>query len=161
MIGTTPRPPRGSRSVIPNRSNAAPPEPRRAPANLLRSLRLPAIALFALASLLGLPGCGPKKANTPRWVVYYGQNAAPEELTGDDVVVVDPNDKGAIAPLRKGGAKVLAYLSLGELNASRATFARAQHEGLLARGYDGLFLDTLESALHLQTRDAARYAGMQ
>lgn len=179
---------------MPNRSNTAPLRPRRTCANPLRALRLPTIALIPLALLLSLFGCGPKKATAPRWVVYYGQNAAPEELTGYDVVVVDPNYKGEIAPLRRAGAKVLAYISLGELNASRATFARAQREGLLleenpnwpgawlvdvrlpgwrklvveerakellARGYDGLFLDTLESALHLQTRDAARYAGMQ
>lgn len=31
---------------------------------------------------------------------------------------------------------------------------------LIAKGFDGLFLDTLDSALHLETLDAARFAGM-
>jgi len=92
------------------------------------------------------------------------------------------------------GAKVLAYLSLGEINEQRQEFAQAKSlqllleanpnwpgawavdirdarwravivqtvaPALLARGFDGLFLDTIDSSLWLETREPGRFSGMK
>lgn len=60
----------------------------------------------------------------------------------------NPNWKGAwLADIRKPGWQ---RLIVDEMAAT-----------LVARGFDGLFLDTLDSPLHLETTDSVRYAGMQ
>ncbi len=149
-----------------------------------RSLCYAWLATFGLASCSAAP---------KSWVVFYGVDAPPELMQGHDVVVVDPGYKGDIQLLKARGAKVLAYVSLGEVAERRAHFAQAKARGLLvtenpnwpgawmvdlrspdwhrlvidhltpkllARGFDGLFLDTIDSALHLERTRPATHAGM-
>lgn len=159
----------------------------------LRWLRASAIARWCWLGICGAAlflACSSQPRN---WVAYYGTDLPPHELRGFDVVVVDPEYRGAIAPLQADGAKVLAYLSLGEINASRPQFANAKSAGvllqenpnwpgawmvdirkpewhaiaedmaaaLLAQGFDGLFLDTVDSPLHLEATDPKQFAGMK
>jgi len=139
--------------------------------------------------------CAAACSSPPRtWVAFYGADTPPELLQDYGVVVVDSAFQGSIAPLKRNNAKILAYISLGEMNVQRAQFAAAQAQGLLlvenpnwkgawmvdvrderwhklvvddmappliARGFDGFFLDTIDSALHLEETDAVRYAGMR
>lgn len=59
----------------------------------------------------------------------------------------NPNWKGAwFADIRKTGWQELVVDEMAT--------------AILTRGFDGLFLDTLDSALHLETTDPKRYAGM-
>ncbi len=146
---------------------------------------------LTVAAALLLAGCstGPKN-----WVAYYGADAPPEVMQGFDLVVVDPGYRGSITTLKARGAKVLAYLSIGEIAKHHKAFIRAQQAGLLLRenvnwkgawvvdvrdprwqqlvveelatallrrGFDGLFLDTIDSPLHLGHTEAARFPGMK
>jgi hypothetical protein len=102
--------------------------------------------------------------------IYYGQGALPT-LARYKRVVVQPGHFGAdkVQWLQQRGVQVLAYLSLGEVEATDAVWAtgayrpewntqvvdltsphwRAQVHDQVLRGkgvFDGFFLDTLESA---------------
>ncbi len=138
--------------------------------------------------------CGGPQRPPERWTVFYGVEAPPELLHGHDIVVLDPGYRGDLGAVRSKGAKVLAYLSLGELNRQRETFGAAERAGVLvrenpnwpgafvvdlrhpawtaiavqemalplqARGFDGLFLDTLDSALALEREAPDNYRGMR
>ena len=134
-------------------------------------------------------------SSPPRtWVAFYGTDTPPELLQDYGVVVVDSAFLGNVAQLGRHKAKVLAYISLGELNAQRPQFEAARQKGLflqenptwkgawmvdirderwhalvldelapplLARGFDGFFLDTVDSALNLEDRDPVKFAGMR
>ena len=134
-------------------------------------------------------------SSPPRtWVAFYGTDTPPELLQNYGVVVVDSAFLGNVAQLKRNKAKVLAYISLGELNAQRPQFEAARQKGLLlqenptwkgawmvdirderwhalvldelappllARGFDGFFLDTVDSALNLEDRDPVKFAGMR
>jgi len=161
--------------------------------------------LLAAALALGLGGAtapsGGALAAAPvrplagirTWVVYYG--TAPEaaaELARFDVVVIDPHGHPPLATVKRHGALVLAYLSLGEVNTSHPEFTGiaaepwvlapnprwpdARRVDVRAEGYqrwlldraapaalggpvNGLFLDTVDSALDLERADPTRYAG--
>lgn len=141
-----------------------------------------------------LAACAGKPVVQPTWAVYYGVDAPPELLQGYQLVVLDPGFTGDLAAVKAKGAKVLAYLSLGEINEQRQEFAQARSmqllleanpnwpgawavdirdprwravivqtvaPALLARGFDGLFLDTIDSSLWLETREPARFSGMK
>lgn len=150
-----------------------------------------------LLLLLALPllACSPHALVQPHsWVAFYGTDAPPELLQDFAVIVVDSGFLGKVAPLKAKKSTVLAYISLGELNAQRAQFAEAQKMGLLvlenpnwpgawmvdvrdprwhalvvdvlasplmARGFDGFFLDTVDSALNLEQQDPQKYKGMR
>ncbi|MBP0465234.1 endo alpha-1,4 polygalactosaminidase [Roseomonas sp. PWR1] len=127
-----------------------------------------------------------------RFLVYYGRDeAAP---IGDyDLVVLDAEAPAALLARRAPGARMLGYVSMGEVHASRAYFAEAEAGGILlgrnpswpdawfvdmraplwerlvldrivpavlARGFDGVFLDTLDDAEYLEQREPRRHAGM-
>ena len=141
------------------------------------------VLLFAACS------AGPKT-----WVAYYGADAPPEMMQDFDVVVVDPGYRGSISLLKARGAKVLAYLSIGEIATHHKAFLKAKQAGLLVRenvnwkgawvvdvrnpawqqmvvqelapallrrGFDGLFLDTIDSPIHLGHTEAKRFPGMK
>ena len=147
--------------------------------------------LGLLALVVG--ACAGKPFVQPTWAVYYGIDAAPELLQGYSLVVLDPGFAGDLKAVKAKGAKVLAYLSLGEINEQRQEFAQAKSmqllleanpnwpgaravdirdarwraiivqsvaSSLLARGFDGLFLDTIDSSLWLEKREPARFTGM-
>jgi hypothetical protein len=92
--------------------------------------------LLAAALALGLggataPAAGASAAPSIRplagvrtWVVYYG--AAPEaapELARFDVVVLDPHAHPPLPAVKRHGALVLTYVSLGEVNTSHPGFS--------------------------------------
>jgi polysaccharide biosynthesis protein PelA len=98
-----------------------------------------------------------------------------------------------LEPLTKGGALVLGYLSLGEVNRDRAWFGELREMGILlgenpnwpvshyvdvrdaawrkfvnatlvpeilAQGFRGVFLDTLDDPIELERRDPQSRGGM-
>lgn len=155
-----------------------------------------ALSRRAAAGLLGfLAGAGRARAASSRdcrFVVYYGQD--PEAPIGDfDLAVLEAEAPAGLLARRGRGARLLGYVSIGEVHAGRAYRADVQAAGLLlgpnpnwpdaffvdmraplwerllldrivpdilARGFDGIFLDTLDDAEYLEQQDARRYAGM-
>jgi uncharacterized protein (TIGR01370 family) len=141
----------------------------------------PLLALFTVgASPSPAPSLGPVRS----WAVFYGAQADPDDLRRPDLLVLEPDQGWEPDRIRRSGQKILAYLSLGEVNESRPYFAKlkaspgtlAGHNpnwpgavmvqpgskvwrslvlddllpSLVARGYDGLFLDTLDTAAYLE-----------
>lgn len=147
---------------------------------LQRGLRLiPPLAAAVLGSS-ALAGTNPSVA------FFYGRPVPVVELSRFDWVVVEPDHLGArgLEDLQRAGVQVFAYLSLGEAapdtvdagwtlgrNAPwgsvivdpRAAGWRARTlarvDALRARGYQGLFLDTLDSYAIVLHGDAQRAAG--
>lgn len=152
----------------------------------------------AAASLAGVPATGkayhqPLLGAAHSWAAFYGADAPPDRLSVPDVLVLEPDHAWQPSRFRRPGQKVLAYLSLGEVNRSRPYFAAlAARPGtlerpnprwpgavtvdprslawwglvleklvpaILARGYDGLFLDTLDAAGSLDVPAQAATAG--
>jgi len=130
--------------------------------------------------------CSIASAQTsPSVAFFYGKPVPVAELGRFDWVVVEPDNLGArgLEALQRGGVRVFAYLSLGEAapeavdprwvlgrNAPwgsvvvdpRAGGWRAQVlarvDALYARGYRGLFLDTLDSYAMVLRADTRRTA---
>jgi uncharacterized protein (TIGR01370 family) len=142
-----------------------------------------------LARLLTPLFCLTTMAATPlgevrSWAVFYGEKAEPAQLAAPDVLVLEPDHPWKPAGFRRPGQRVLAYLSLGEVNESRAYYRQVAaipgavveknpdwpgaHRvdprakgwrqlvldklapSILAKGYDGLFLDTLDTAAYME-----------
>lgn len=59
---------------------------------------------------------------TARWAVCYSDQAAADELARYDLVVLDPDRHPPLASLRDRGRTVLAYLSLTQMDRTRAAF---------------------------------------
>ncbi len=150
----------------------------------------------ATAGLFGiLAGARSARASAEpqcRFVVYYGLDA--EAPIGEfDIAVLEAEAPAGLLARRGRGARLLGYVSMGEVHAGRAYHADVRAAGLLlgpnpnwpdaffvdmraamwerllldrivpdilARGFDGIFLDTLDDAEHLEQQDARRYAGM-
>ena len=118
-------------------------------------------------------------ADLRSYAVYYGHAAADiQQLSNYDLAIVQPGSVNAaqLARLHADGTRVIAYLSVGELDTSSAAapnidpswilgenknwgskFIDASQPGwqqliereaaaLLGRGFDGFFLDTLDTA---------------
>jgi polysaccharide biosynthesis protein PelA len=121
----------------------------------------------------------------PSVAFYYGKPVPVVELSRFDWVVVEPDHLGArgLEELQRAGVDVFAYLSLGEAapgavdptwilgrnapwgsvivdprSAGRRAQVLAQVDALHARGYRGLFLDTLDSYASALTGDSRRAA---
>lgn len=141
------------------------------------------------ASAAGAQACTPADC---RFLVYYGNDE--DAAIGDyDLVVLDAEAPGRLLARRAAGARLLGYVSMGEIHASRSYFAQAQSAGILlgrnpswpdawfvdmraplwdrllleriipavlARDFDGVFLDTLDDAEFLEQQDPRRHAGM-
>lgn len=142
--------------------------------------------LWAFTCLAGADSPGTRA----KWAVYYSDQAVPEDFGGYRLLVFDADRHPEIAPLAKTGAIVLGYLSLGEVHRSRAWFPEvgvllgenpnwpgshyvdvrdAQWRNLvmtrlvpaiLAQGFHGVFLDTLDDPIELERRDPQGRAGM-
>jgi uncharacterized protein (TIGR01370 family) len=66
-----------------------------------------------------------------KWVAFYGQTADEQVLGSYDIAILDPMFKGSIAAVATGGARVCAYLSLGEIRTSDAFYGRVDRAALL------------------------------
>jgi uncharacterized protein (TIGR01370 family) len=91
----------------------------------LRAALSGAVALFALGCTT-LPG-------VHTWAVFYGAKATDAALQTPDLLVLEPDQPWNPALLRRTGQLVLAYLSLGEVNESRAYFQKLDPSALLGK----------------------------
>lgn len=125
-----------------------------------------------------------------RWLVCYSPEIAATSLHDADWAIVD----AAVDPkkLRDAGAKLIAYVSIGEAEESRAYWPRIKASNAIvasnpdwpgawridvrsevwrqlildeiipaiaAKGFDGVFLDTLDVAPYLEASDPERFKG--
>ena len=68
-------------------------------------------------------------AGVRTWVVYYAAEAdAAPDLARFDVVVLDPHGHPPLPVIKRHGAVVLTYVSLGEVNTSHPEFAAIKGE---------------------------------
>jgi polysaccharide biosynthesis protein PelA len=129
------------------------------------------LAIFGALTML-LPGLCPlsgARASTKglagirTWAVYYG--GAPEAamtLSRFDVVVIDPGAHPSLETVRRVGTRILAYVSLGEVNVNHPLFApiagapwvleandnwpEARRLDVRAPGYESWLLDSVVPA---------------
>jgi polysaccharide biosynthesis protein PelA len=149
---------------------------------------LPLLRLLALSVAVPALICA-----RSRWIVYYSDQVAAEELRDYSLLVFDSGRHPPLPPLAARKKILLGYLSLGEVNAQCPYFPSALQAGfllgenpawpgsryvdvrdrrwrelvvgklapeILAQGFQGLFLDTLDDPAELERRDAAAYSGM-
>lgn len=128
------------------------------------------------------------------WAVYYGADAATQDLLHYRMLVLESEAHPSLLPLLEKNVAVLAYLSLGEVVKHRSYFDKLKEDGLLIQenknwadshvidirdprwsmliihdlipyllqqGFDGVFLDTLDSSLELERTQPRRYPGMK
>lgn len=128
-----------------------------------------------------------------KWAVDYGPATDPALARTYQLLVLEPDHPRPIEPLRGPGSLLLGYISLGEVERTRPSFALMagagalmkpnphwpdarmadlRHEAwadhvveeliprILAIGYDGLFLDTLDNAEALEREDPRAHAGI-
>jgi uncharacterized protein (TIGR01370 family) len=150
----------------------------------------PFIVLAALLCVQ-LAGAGSSRG---RWAIYYSDRARPVEFQGYDLIVFDSDRHPGLEPILASGATVLGYLSLCEVDETRAWFGAVRDAGLLlgdqpnwpgshlidirderwrrmvvrqlthrilAQGFAGLFLDTLDDASELERRDPQKFSGFR
>jgi len=169
------------------------------PVSVWRAMRLAVVAALAGLNCMAAPAAEPGRlpaswrAAAPRFVIYYGVQDLPV-LARFDLAVLDPEvDAYTIDRYRRSGGLALAYISVGEVHASRPFAATLEAQGLLLhsndrwpdaryvdlrdirwqarvlddivpailqRGFGGVFLDTLDDAAYLESREPRRYAGM-
>ncbi len=131
---------------------------------------------------------------TQRFVVYYTDQAPSQTFEPYDVIVFDSQAHPQLRPLQHRGKLLLGYLSLGEGEKSRSSYAwQAKQKLLLSEnpdwpghrvldirnpvwaahvvenlipdilhhGFDGIFLDTVDSPIYLETLDPKTYPGMK
>src|ERR1700752_256390 len=101
------------------------------------------IAFTALLVLIVFPG--PAQAQQVRWVCYYADSAPLSTLSKFDLFVFDSDAHPAIAPLKERGKTVVGYLSIGEVNSTRAYFSEVKAQTLVLsknkNWKDSLFVD--------------------
>ncbi len=91
--------------------------------------------LLALAGVFAPPTAArPPLADVKHWAALYAAPADPLALAAYDLVVLEADHAVPLAPLRTAGTRVIAYLSLGEINRSRLYWPRAQDAGILLGG---------------------------
>lgn len=128
-----------------------------------------------------------------RWGVDYGAATDPVQARRYHLLVLEPHHPRPIAPLRGPGARLLGYISLGEVERSRSYVAALDRAGalrapnpnwpdarhvdlrhpewtrvlieeaipaILALGYDGIFMDTLDNAEAMERQDPKQNRGM-
>lgn len=79
-------------------------------------------------AVLMVMGSGPVRRP---WAIYYADQVKPERFRGYDLLVFEGDRHPALGPIRAGGATVLGYLSICELEQHRESFADAKQAGLL------------------------------
>lgn len=148
----------------------------------------PILAASAASAILG--GLFFWNKQPPTFSIYYGSQATQEELRGYDVVVLHPDWSPDLALLRPE-QKALAYLNVGEADEGKLTpeeeaqigakrnetwnslvvdvrrkewqdrVINVEAKKAIDAGFDGFMLDTVDSAIHLESVDPAAYAGMR
>lgn len=113
--------------------------------------------------------------NITSYAVYYGRDKI-DKLSGYDLVILEPDNysKDEIQKLKENGTIIVAYLSIGEVSASRSYFSEVREciigknptwnsyyvnvsckrwqdiilneiiPKILSKGFDGVFLDTID-----------------
>lgn len=71
-------------------------------------------------------------ARNLKWIAYYGYTGDEQALAAYDIVVLDPAYAGSIAAVAADGARVCAYLSLGEIRTSDPFYGQVERAALLA-----------------------------
>lgn len=66
-----------------------------------------------------------------KWLAFYGQLAEEAAFSGYDLIVLDPMFQGDTVRIGAGGARLCAYLSLGEVRRGDAAFDRLDPACLL------------------------------
>ncbi|HEV8614138.1 MAG TPA: endo alpha-1,4 polygalactosaminidase [Methylomirabilota bacterium] len=82
------------------------------------------LALTGVCAMAGARPVSKPLAGIRSWAVYYGTAAeAAATLARFDLVVVDPGAHPPLPAIRQRGARVLAYVSLGEVNVNHPLYA--------------------------------------
>jgi uncharacterized protein (TIGR01370 family) len=130
--------------------------------------------------------------NRASFLINYGAEIG-ASIGHYDIAVLDADIAASAIAVRRPGATILGYLSLGEVHSGRRYYADVKAEGfllrpnpswpdarfvdmrdlrwhrrvieelvpeILAKGFDGVFFDTLDDAEFLEQQDPARFAGM-
>ena len=164
--------------------------------NPMRRTILKACTTLIAASFVWAAGLRTARSATEpcvKWVAFYGQTADEQVLSSYDIVFLDPAFQGSIAAVAKSGARVCAYLSLGEVRISDTFYDRVDRAALLeensawpgtrridvrhrswkdlilgeiipfivAKGFTGLLLDTLDTPPYLEQLDPNGNRGMR
>ncbi|KQM81754.1 hypothetical protein ASE67_16135 [Sphingomonas sp. Leaf23] len=128
-----------------------------------------------------------------RWAVDYGAASVPAIARTYDLLVLEPHHARPIAPLRGPGARLLGYVSFGEVERQRPYFTDLERAGalgapnpnwpdarfvdlrhpawtaaivdtivpqILAKGYDGIFIDTMDNAEAMERQNPIGNKGM-
>ena len=128
--------------------------------------------------------------NFPRWAAYYHMQAPLSSLLSFDLLVLDSEHHPKLAPLKAAQIPLLGYISVGEVRdpetkrflSSSSILGKNPHwdsyivdvrdpkwadyivnkavPAALARGFDGVMLDTMDSPLHLESTNPRTYQGM-
>lgn len=145
-------------------------------------------SLFLLSSLFST-----NAGANDKWVVYYTDDASSQAFLPYELVVLDSHRHPPIAPLVEKKKRILAYLSLGEIERKRSFYTHAKKAGiilqenpnwpgsyfvdlrqkfwvkhiieeqipdLLHKGFNGVLIDTLDNAIHLESTNPSKYRGM-
>lgn len=125
-----------------------------------------------------------------RWAVYYGTDAQAQAFTPYSLAVLDSAEHPDIHAIHRTTPTVLGYLSVGEVDATHdpknapATLIEKNPlwnsqmvdirqpdwqkylierkvPAILAKGFDGVMLDTVDSALYLEEKEPEKYKGMK
>ena len=134
-----------------------------------------------------------RAAEPERFVICYGQDAAPEDFAPYRRAVLDADHHPPLAPLKATGIELFGYVSIGEADEARVYHPEVVASGVLlganpnwpgaryvdlrkpawrallldriipavlAQGFQGLFLDTLDDAAFLENADPVGNRGM-
>ena len=95
---------------------------------------LPLLATASRGSLITSSFAAPDKG--VRWLAFYGETADEAVLGAYDLVILDPGYQGSISDVKKQGAKVSSYVSLGEMRTDHPLFAQLDPDALLPANPD-------------------------
>lgn len=149
------------------------------------------VILSALLAASGCAGVAPIYLDgKDRWAVYYGETGHARSFAPYSLVVLDSAAHPDVQDVKAYSGTVLGYVSIGEVDAMHdPASAPAQLiekntnwnsqlvdirqpdwqkyileekvPAILARGFDGVMLDTIDSALYLEQQQPEHYKGMK
>ena len=101
---------------------------------LRRTILKVCCTLLAASSVWGSWSCT-AKAHL-KWIAFYGQTADEHALSSYDIVILDPAFQGSVTGIAKTGARVCAYLSLGEVRTSDPLYNQVDRSALFGENND-------------------------